>query len=347
MVAEAAMVSFENRALEFQPQLRRPTKTMMEQVMAMKELVKQAIPKPLLNKLYQMNEQRVYRHNLTVEPDKYPSLIQKWFKQVSGQQLDFDNPKNFTQKIQWLKIFDSTEIKGFLSDKYLVRDYVAKVVGEEHLVPLLGVWSEPEEIDFEKLPDRFVLKATHGSGWNIIVKDKSSLDQQKTIETLKTWLKTDYSMIYGFELQYRHCIPQIIAEEYIEELSGGLYDYKVHCFGGHPVFIQCIGDRGLKEHSGFQDNFDLEWNKLDWIFEDYPHFPYDVNRPEHFEELLSIAEDLAVGFEYVRVDLYEIGDTIYFGEMTFTPASGAYPYKGSWTEDRDRELGDLIRLKYT
>lgn len=130
----------------------------------------------------------------------------------------------------------------------------------------------------------------------------------------------------------------------MRELDHSLYDYKIHCFNGRPAFIQCIGDRDLARHAGCQNNFDMEWNKLDWTFEDYPEFPYEVPKPQRLDKMIAYAEKLSAGFAYVRVDLYEIDNRVYFGEMTFTPASGLYPYRGTWTRELDERLGGWLRL---
>ena len=138
--------------------------------------------------------------------------------------------------------------------------------------------------------------------------------------------------------------PKIIAEKYIEQLDGQLYDYKFHCFNGKPIFIQCIGGRDLKKHTGFQNNYSLKWEKLDWTFEDYPQFPYNVEKPKALQEMIEIAERLSKDFLYVRIDLYDLKEKVLFGEMTFTPASGIYPYKGTWTKEKNAEIGRYLNL---
>lgn len=179
-----------------------------------------------------------------------------------GKPLDFNDLRTFTEKLQWLKIFDATPIKSRLADKYLVRNWVAEKIGQEYLIPLLGVWDDFDDIDFDDLPDQFVLKCNHGSGMNIIVRDKKTFDKQQAREKLNSWLAFDYGMSDGIELHYTRIDRKIIAEKYIEEMNGGLLDYKFHCFNGTVKFIQTIGDRDLIKHTGHQNFYNLKWNAL-------------------------------------------------------------------------------------
>ncbi len=279
-----------------------------------------------------------------MDQDELAIALQTKYEEAMGSKLNYISPKTFTEKIQWMKIFDSTSQKERLADKYMVREWVGRKIGEEHLVPLIGAWDRFEDIDFSTLPQSFCLKTNHGSAMNLVVKDKWEFNEKTAKKLFYWWLMRPF-WAWSLELHYRNIPRKIIAEKYIEEIGGGgLYDYKFHCFHGKPQFIQCIGDRNLTAHTGYQQNFDLDWNKLDWTFEDYPAFPYCIPRPECLEEMGKIAEILSSEFNYVRVDLYEISGKVYFGEMTFTPASGIYPYKGTWTEKKDYELGKMLLL---
>ena len=286
----------------------------------------------------------LYNSLKNADPGDYPRLAKAWYKRIMGRALNLDDPQRFTEKIQWMKLYDSTPEKTRLADKYLVREWVSEKIGEEYLVPLLGVWDSFDEIDFDSLPDEFVLKCNHGSGVNLVVEEKSKLDRGKAKARFDQWMKKDHAFINGLELHYSPIPRKIIAEKYIEEMSGPLYDYKIHCFEGNPTFIQCIGDRDLVHHTAYQNNYDLQWDELDWMFETFPRFPYQPGKPSRLKEMIEISGVLSEGFHYVRVDLYEISGKVLFGEMTFTPASGYYPYFGTFTEDIDRKLGDLIRL---
>ena len=258
-------------------------------------------------------------------------------------ELNLAAPQTFTEKIQWLKLYDCSESKKLLSDKYLVREWVKKRIGKEYLIPLIGVWDRFEEIPFSELPKEFCLKMNHGSGMNYIVINKSEMNYKDAQKIFHIWERRPF-YAGTLETQYYGISRKIIAEKYMTEFDKNLYDYKFHCFCGKPVFIQCIGDRDLKTHRGCQNNFDLEWNKLDWTFEDYPDFPYHVPKPKELAKMIDLASELSSGYNYVRVDLYNINGQIYFGEMTFTPASGIYPYKGMWTKSRDIELGNMLTL---
>ncbi|MBQ9069292.1 MAG: hypothetical protein IJ131_09610 [Eggerthellaceae bacterium] len=286
----------------------------------MKELASRFIPARLLDAWRAWRASMRYRHARSLDPSRYPDAIKRWYKSSTGVELDLDNPSTFDEKIQWLKLYDSTPEKGRLSDKYLVRDWVASRVGERYLVPLVGVWESAGDIDFESLPDRFVLKATHGCGWNVIVRDKETLDTKAVRAQLRSWLATDYSFVEWFELQYQHCTPRIIAEAYLENTEGDLHDYKFFCFGGK---VECVGFvRGRMTHAE-EACFDAEWNRLPCIYCSHPRIEGSIPKPKGFEEALRVAEALSAGFPHVRVDLYLTNEgRVYFGEMTFTTMSG-------------------------
>lgn len=276
-----------------------------------------------------------------LKDEEYFEYLPLWYWDIMNVIPDLDNPMTFTEKIQWLKSKGVTPVMSKLADKYEVRTWIEEKIGTQYLIPILGVWDSCEGIDFNNLPNKFVLKCNHGSGMNIVIRDRDLLDVNQTVSMLSKWLSEDFSL-RTLEMQYKFINRKIIAEQYIEELSGNLYDYKFHCFEGTPKFIECIGDRNISTHEGFQRNYDLDWNELQWTFEDYPRFNHKVDRPENLEEMIQIARTLSQGFPYVRVDLYDLGTKVYFGEMTFTPASGVGVYKGSWSKIKDKELGKYI-----
>lgn len=267
--------------------------------------------------------------------------IAVFYSKVMGRSMNCDNPVTFTEKIQLLKLFDKNPLKAELADKFAVRKWIKDIIGDKYLVPLIGVWNDIHDIDFSVMPEQFCIKMNHGSGMNYVVKNKCDINYKELYRLFDTWQQRPFEAI-SFERHYKKIERKVIVERYIEELSGGLFDYKFHCFNGKPVFVQCIGNRNLKAHTGYQNNYDVNWNSLDWIFEDYPAFPYTVPRPERLEEMVEVVTKLSNGFKYVRVDLYDLEDKVLFGEMTFTPGSGLYPYKGTWTYDKDIELGQLI-----
>lgn len=282
--------------------------------------------------------ERNYAFYSRLSPKKYEKEQRRAFKIVFGKKLTRENVKTFNEKIQWLRCYDNTPIKTILADKYRVRDYVKKQVGEKYLIKLLGVWNNFDEIDFSKLPKSFVLKANHGCGWNILVTDKKTLNIEKAKQNMEKWLNTNYAF-YFLELQYKNIPPKIIAEEFISNCNNNLYDYKIYCFNGHPEYIHFIGNRVTPP---IQEIFlDKNWNPqpFHYAFQKYKTLP---PKPACLNELLFIAERLATGFSYVRIDLYVLNDnSIRFGEMTFTPAGGMCP----WTPPEwNLKLGNLLKL---
>ena len=261
-----------------------------------------------------------------------------------GLNDDIMHPSTFTGKIQWMKFHEDLNVRARLSDKYAVRQWIKDKIGEQYLIPSLGVWDSVEEIPFDTLPQQVVLKANHGSGMNCIIKDKNSTDLDKVKKKLNQWLHTSHGW-NGMELQYFLIKRKIVAEEYISQLDGNLFDYKVHCFHGKPEFLQVIGDRIPGKHAGRQANYDFNWNRLPWTFEDYPLFDFELPRPVCLDDIYIVSKILSENFRYVRVDLYVIGDSIKFGEMTFTPGNGMYPYKGTWTKELDEKYGSMIKIE--
>lgn len=277
----------------------------------------------------------------SLDTSKFEQPLKDWYLMRMGKHLDLENPQTFNEKIQWLKLYDSTRQKADLSDKYKVREYIAEKIGEKYLIPLLGVWSSPEEIPFESLPEKFVLKATHGCKYNIIVTDKSTLDTDAVKEQLRRWLAEDYAFHNGFELHYSLIDKKIIAEEYIKNDNEELHDYQVFCFDGKAKFILFRTQGENEAEKGF---YDIQWNRLPVIT--LPGISAaDKERPKNLEELIRISETLAEGFIQVRIDFYMFNDgTIKFSEMTFTSASGA----SKWDPpEYDEIFGKYITLPST
>ncbi len=271
--------------------------------------------------------QRRERHFKNLSMDDKRRELAAWYEKMTGEDLDLDHPKDFNQKIQWMKLYDNQEIKTRLSDKYAVREWVREQIGEKYLIPIYGVWEKGEDIHFEKLPNRFVLKANHGSGMNLIVKNKDQLNEKKTRKLVGQWMITPPDLS-GFEQQYAEIPRKILAEEYIEQEDGNLLDYKIHCFGGQPKIIQVIGNRDLKDHQAKEAYFDTRWNRIQEMYNDYAQYDIPPEKPENLAEMLRAAEVLSQDFDYVRVDLYLVQGQIKFGEMTFTPAAGL----GKWAK---------------
>ncbi len=264
--------------------------------------------------------------------------VRRYYKRVSGRDIDFGNLKTFSEKLQWLKLNDKDPLKAQCADKYDVRQYVESC-GLAHLLnEVYGVWSKVSDIDINALPEQFVLKGAHGSGFNLIVKDKKAVNWTAWRLIMRSWLWQD---IYwsGREWVYKDLPHRIIAEKYLEDSFGELRDYKFFCFDGKPAFMQLEVGRGTEYNT--RNFYDMEWNLMPFGKE-LPHNPdIVVERPALFDEMKEIAERLAQPFKYVRVDLYQVFDKIYFGELTFFPAGGAPDFVPS---EYDKIVGDMLHL---
>lgn len=270
-----------------------------------------------------------------------------WFdsvrcRQVTGKRMYWRNPKGITQKLLWLNRFWQPQIKADCADKYKAKLYLKECGLSELIVPLIGVWNTPEEIDFDNLPQQFVLKTNHGCGTNIICTDKDRLDVEETRDKLRSWLKVDYGKQFN-ERHYSKIKRCIIAEEF---LHTGEFpaDYKIHCFNGEPycfLFYPKHTDKTCERIS-----FSLDWQRRYFIKEE-EKYQYDIPRPENLEKMLEYARILSQPFPYVRVDFYESGGRLYLGEFTFTPFSNImdYFYKPEVCEDMGERLVLPIKEK--
>lgn len=256
-----------------------------------------------------------------------------------GQKLDLQNPQTFNEKLQWLKLYNRKPEYTVMVDKYKVREYIAQELGEEYLIPLLGVWDNPDEIDFDALPNQFVLKCNHNSGLGMcICKDKSELDISKVKVELRKGLKQDYYLT-GREWPYKDVPRKIIAEKYMEDVSGDLKDYKFYCFNGEMKFVMINSDRNTSRPTR-ADYFDWDFNWLDFTW-GYSHAEVHPKKPEQFEKMVAIVEKLAKGLPHIRVDLYDCNGKIYFGELTFFDGSGFDKIEPlEW----DYKIGKLLKL---
>lgn len=256
--------------------------------------------------------------------------------------LNLRNPQTFQEKIQWLKLYNREERYSLLADKVLVKEFVASVLGSEYVIPTLGVWSNPEEIDFDSLPEKFVIKCNHNSGKGMyICKDKTKINKDVLKKRLKAGLTENY-YIHNREWPYRDIKRKIIAEQFMEDpdMPDGLTDYKFFCFNGEPLYCQVIRDRYTKETIDF---YDMNWRHQEF----YGLNPVARNglnpvaRPPHLDKMVWMCRKLAEGIPFVRVDLYVINGKEYFGELTFFPASGF----GTFTPEKyNLLLGNLLQL---
>ena len=270
--------------------------------------------------------------------EKYNDLIEKEYLKVFGNILDWNNLRTYTEKMQWEKIYDKNPIKTTLTDKYAVREWVEGKIGKDYLIPLIGVWDSFDNIDFDLMPKQFVLKTNHGTGTNLIVKDKNKINMRRAKRMFDDWMKTDYAFTNSLQLHYRDIKRKIIAEKYLETNLGELQDYKFLCFDGKPCF--CWVDLGrYSKHT--RTVFDMNWKLQPWTQASYGIANYDIPMPKNFDMMIDIANILSKGFSHVRVDLYNIDGKIYFGEMTFTNGSGLDPII---PKEYDKVLGDYWKL---
>lgn len=261
------------------------------------------------------------------------------FPGYTGYKLDIKNPKTFNEKLQWLKLYDRNPAYTQMVDKYGVREYIAKKIGEEYLIPLLGIWDRFEDIDFSQLPDQFVLKPTHDSGSVIICKDKSKLDIKETQKKIDKSLKRNFYYM-GREWPYKNVKPRIIAEKYMEDESGELKDYKFYCFNGVVDCVMVCFDRKTGDTKYYF--FDNSWNlkRINKRGKEAPE-NFTLIKPKYIDKMFSLAETLSTEIPYVRVDLYELNSKIYFGELTFYPGSGFDP---NYLKKTDEYFGNLINF---
>lgn len=267
------------------------------------------------------------------------------YRGAMGVSLDLKKPVSFNEKLQWLKINDRKPEYTVMVDKYAAKQYVADRIGEQYIIPTLGVWENFDDIDFESLPNQFVLKCTHDSGGLVVCKDKSKLDKVAAKEKIEKSLKRNYYWS-GREWPYKNVPPRIIAEKYMsdsQETNGeeeSLKDYKFYCFNGEPQYLY-ISDH-MDDHTKARISFaNKEWEKAPFGRTDYKEFEKLPEKPQHFQDMIKLTRILSEKMPFLRVDLYEINNQIYFGELTFHPCSGFMPFK---PEEWDEKLGELISL---
>lgn len=246
---------------------------------------------------------------------------------------NLSKPVSFNEKLSFIKINPSCVTLSCYADKIAVRDYVKEQIGEKYLIPLINIYKSPSEIDFKNLPDKFVLKANHGSGWNIICEDKNKFDIERACYTLRKWLK--YNAFYlSREYQYKEIKPAIICEEF---LGSNIYDYKFFCFKGQPKIIQVDVDRFTNHRRVF---YDIKWRKQEFSIR-YPISERPIEKPKHLNKMIDICKKLSTPFKFVRVDLYYHASNIYFGELTFIPGGGNEPFR---PVEYDYVFGELLEI---
>lgn len=251
--------------------------------------------------------------------------------------LNLKNPQTFNEKLQWLKLNDRKDIYTKMVDKYEAKSYVSKIIGNKYIIPTLGIYNNFDEIDFNKLPNQFVIKCTHDSGGLVIVTDKSKLDIEKAKKKLNKSLKRNY-YYPGREWPYKNVKPRIIIEKYMKDnKNNSMRDYKFFCFNGNPYCILLCNDRNTELKETF---FDLNWKILPFK---RPNHSIDTNieKPHNLDKMIEFSKKLSLNIPFLRVDFYEINGNLYFGELTFYPAGGFSKFE---PEEWDLKLGNLIDL---
>ncbi len=268
-------------------------------------------------------------------PSVYLEVFHEYY---NGKKLDLEDPKEFNEKIQWLKLNYQRPLLTQLVDKYAVREYVTSKIGATYLNDLYGVYTKASEVDFNALPDRFVIKGTHGYNQHLIVQDKKQLQPAKARLRFIKWLSQNQYYKGGMEWAYKHVPPRLIAEAYLEEPGRNApTDYKFYCFNGAVKLIQVDLDRGRDHRKGY---FDLQWNYVP-MRQGEARSDLQMDKPAELDQMVQLAERLADDFPFVRVDLYNIQGRILFGEMTFYPGDGRQDFH---PDHYNRYFGDLLQL---
>lgn len=290
----------------------------------------------LMDKDYRFRILAGIGHKAKMDPEQF---LKRMYAIHMGRELNLEHPLTYTEKLQWLKLYDHRPEYTTMVDKYAVKEYIADKIGQEYVVPLLGVWDKTEDIDFDSLPDQFVLKTTHDSGGIVVCKDKSRLDIPAARKKLSYFLKRNY-YDHNREWPYKNVPHRIIAEKYMEDSrQGELRDYKFFTFGGVPKVLYIAQGRGRGGET-VADFFDMEFNHLPFTI-DHDIAPVLPEKPINFERMQELAAKLSAGTPQLRVDFYEVDGKVYFGEMTFFHCSGLEAFH---PEQWDRIFGDWVTL---
>ncbi|MDY2627197.1 MAG: ATP-grasp fold amidoligase family protein [Lachnospiraceae bacterium] len=276
---------------------------------------------------------------LKIVPDKLYLIMR--YRSRFGRKPDLQNPVTFNEKIQWLKLYDRKPLYTQMVDKYEAKKFVAEKAGSEYVIPTLGVWDHFDEIDFDSLPDRFVLKCTHDSGGVVICRNKESFDMEAGKKKINKSLSRNFYWI-GREWPYKNVKPRIIAEAYLEDLNNrDLKDYKIFCFNGKPEFCQVIVDRSSNETIDF---FDMNWVHQEFTGLGFPHKPHSssvIQKPANFQKMKKLAAFFSKNIPFLRMDFYEVQGKLYFGEFTFYPADG---FGSFYPEEWNTKTGNMLSI---
>ncbi|PIQ40271.1 MAG: hypothetical protein COW58_07010 [Thalassolituus sp. CG17_big_fil_post_rev_8_21_14_2_50_53_8] len=276
------------------------------------------------------------------------------FKNSHGRTPELNPPKTFNEKLLYRKLFQRSKLlaEADMVCKYEVRDYVKRKIGEKYLIPLINVIYNSKDFKLEDLPEKFIMKASHGSGWNYIVRDKSSESESTLRRLIAAWLNCNYSISFTGEAQYEKVKPAVVIEELMEDNNGKVpADYKFHCFGKggkDKIIIQLISDRFEDKAMSFLTE---DWKMLELKFNDYPNHASFPEKPENLNEMLKVTRALSQDHDYCRIDLYSFKERVFFGEITFVPGNSTEQFKpetmdrvfGDWMSDFDLEKDPIIK----
>ena len=267
------------------------------------------------------------------------TYLKIYFKCKMGYKLNLKNPQTFNEKLQWLKLYDRNPEYTKMVDKYEVREYIKEKIGEEYLIPLIGVYDKFDDIDFDELPNQFVIKCNHDSGGLVICKDKGKLNIEETRKRINKSLKRNY-YYSGREWPYKNVKPRIIIEKYMEDSNkSDLIDYKLFCFNGIPKIVLVCSER-FSSSNMCETWFDMNWKLID-MTESGHRVDSTISKPKQLKKMVELSKKLSKNIPFIRVDWYEIGDKLYFGELTFYPASGFEKFE---PKEWNKKIGDMLSI---
>lgn len=267
------------------------------------------------------------------------TYLKIYFKCKMGYKLNLKNPQTFNEKLQWLKLYDRNPEYTKMVDKYEVREYIKEKIGEEYLIPLIGVYDKFDDIDFDELPNQFVIKCNHDSGGLVICKDKGKLNIEETRKKINKSLKRNY-YYSGREWPYKNVKPRIIIEKYMEDSNkSDLIDYKLFCFNGIPKIVLVCSER-FSSSNMCNTWFDMNWKLID-MTESGHRVDSTISKPKQLKKMVELSKKLSKNIPFIRVDWYEIGDKLYFGELTFYPASGFEKFE---PKEWNKKIGDMLSI---
>ena len=298
-------------------------------------LIKRAIKSPekiILNIIYRLE---IFTKKMSDE--KYLKML---YFVVFHKKLNLNKPRSFNEKLQWLKINDRKDMYTLMVDKYEAKKYVSNIIGNEYIIPTLGIYDKFEDIDFDKLPNQFVIKCTHDSGNVIVCNNKKTFDFNLAKKKINKSLKKDYYLV-NREWPYKNVKKRIIIEKFMKNNNGSqLIDYKFYCFNGIPKYLYV--SEGLTNHSTAKIDFlDINFERAPFGRCDFSHYDKLPDKPHNYNQMIKLCEKLSKNMSFIRVDFYEINNHIYFSELTFTPCGGFMIFN---PKEWDEKLGELIDL---